>query len=96
MEGKMPIAIRGEMVLVRTFGDRPVVRRVWDSAKGLIYICSDKQFDMMANGEDSPPPIGFPANDVYCYDEVSKKFLSSDGHMDWTKLNPFVGNQKNG
>lgn len=92
----MSLEYRGEKVVVRTFGDRPAVRRAWDSANGLIYICSDKQYDMLKKGEESPPPIGFPSVDVYCYDEVSKQLLSSEGVIDWTKLNPFTVNHQMG
>lgn len=83
---------RGESVVVRTIDDRPALRKVWFSTARLIYICSEKQFKTMESGKESPPPIGFPSNDVFCYDEISKMALSCEGLIDWAKLNPFINN----
>ncbi|MCX7171295.1 MAG: hypothetical protein NTY41_13675 [Proteobacteria bacterium] len=96
MEIEMSENIRGESVVVRTIDDRPVLRRVWESTTKLIYICSDKQFEMMESGKESPPPIGFPSNDVFCYDEISKEALSRNDLIDWTKLNPFTSSRQMG
>jgi len=81
--------IRGKLVLVRTVDDRPELRLVWDATEKLIYICSERQFKTMKAGGVAPPPIGFPSNDVFCYDEKAQDFLQENSSIDWSKLNLF-------
>ena len=55
---------KGEHVLARTFGGAEVLRRVWEDAGRIVYLCSDRQFEALSNGWAAPMPIGFPKDDV--------------------------------
>ncbi|OHE57970.1 MAG: hypothetical protein A2Z47_15120 [Thermodesulfovibrio sp. RBG_19FT_COMBO_42_12] len=44
--------MRGDLVLVivRTYGDRPEIRRIWDMDENAIYITNDEQFKLLTSG----------------------------------------------
>ncbi len=66
--------MRGEMVLVRAFGDVPLVRRVWEAGESTVYITDDEQLGKHIAGLCMLPPIGFPREDVFRF--------SPDIHLD--------------
>jgi hypothetical protein len=74
---------RGEVAIARGFGGAVLVRRVWEVGKGLVYLSSDAEFLKLQAGDEGLPPIGFPASDVFAYDEAVAK-----GHSkpNWDQL----------
>jgi hypothetical protein len=75
--------MRGAKVIARAFGGVPVVLRVWETGRGVVYLASEAEFEKRQAGRDALEPIGFPASDVFAYDEG---FLKANGARDWNKL----------
>lgn len=87
--------MRGEIVLVRAFGGKPLKRRVWDVGVGVVYITNDEQFQNLLAGRRAVKPIGFPREDVF--KDIQNQFLDH-GTIDWSKLVPWqipCGTQEN-
>lgn len=61
--------MRGEKVIARAFGDVPVILRVWETGRGVVYLASDAEFEKRQAGKKALEPIGFPVADVFAYDE---------------------------
>lgn len=85
--------MRGEFVLVRAFGKRPLIRRIWEVGEAAIYVVSDAQFQLMVeNSPEAVGPVGFPKEDVFKYDKKCAKF-TNDLHpfdaIEWDKLEPW-------
>jgi hypothetical protein len=60
--------MQGDLVIVRSYGGVPLVRRVWEEDKRGVYITDDVHFKLLATGESSVLPVGFPRQDVFRYD----------------------------
>ena len=82
--------MRGEKVIVRVFGGRPVVARVWDADEFAVYICDEDNFMRMTEGKEALWPVGFPKEDVFEYDPNS---LSGYGlsAWDWKNVKSWTG-----
>ena len=77
--------MRGENVIVRAFGGRPLKRRVWDVGDTVVYITDDEQFAKLSAGRHAVEPIGFPKEDVF-KDTVNESTFDS---IDWSRLVPW-------
>ncbi len=89
---------KGQKVIVRSAGDEPLVRLVWDYDPKAVYICSDESFRILSNvkGENYPGdcfPIGFPREYVFQFDakafeDLKKTYKHSSawkGLKQWTE-----------
>ena len=84
--------MRGDFVIVRAFGNIPLIRRLWDEGDYLIYITNDEQFQLLTDGKKALEPIGFPRKDIFKYDpELASSMdrLVKSGKWDWSKLASF-------
>ena len=79
--------MRGDVVLVRTFGGKAVKRRVWDVGHSVVYVTNDEQFAKLTAGKSAVEPIGFPKEDVF---KVTDNESSADT-VDWARLAPWNG-----
>ncbi len=77
--------MRGEVVLVRAFGNRPVVRRVWAVDADVVLITDDEQFQRLLSNEPAALPIGFQKADVFRFDP---QYAGRD-RLDWSQLTPW-------
>jgi hypothetical protein len=77
--------MRGETVIVRAFGDRPLKRKVWEVGDAVVYVTNDEEFDKLSAGIAAQEPIGFPKEDVF-RDTESESFNDS---VDWSQLVPW-------
>lgn len=75
--------MRGTTVIARAFGGVALVRRVWEVANGLVYLCSDAEFNKLEAGGEALPPIGFPAEDVFVFEAEA---LKANESVKWSKL----------
>lgn len=75
--------MRGEKVICRGFGGVPVVLRVCETGRGVVYLASEAEFQKREAGKEALEPIGFPATDVFVYHEG---FLNGKGARDWSRL----------
>lgn len=78
--------MRGKLVIVRAYGDKPLARRVWDLGPGVVYIHDEEQFQRHLDGDECLPPVGFPIEDVFEYDAA---WMSSNDNRDWSCLKPW-------
>lgn len=81
--------MRGDFVIVRAFGDIPLVRIVWDETDKIIYITNEEQYALLSAGKPALEPVGFPWEDVFIYDEEmanAMKRLINSGKWDWSNL----------
>lgn len=62
--------MKGDKVIVRTYGDNPLIRRVWDVEGDTVYICSDRNFERLMVNDSSGSYIGFPREDVFVFDQA--------------------------
>lgn len=83
--------MRGEQVIVRSYGGVPLVRRVWEEDEFGIYITNDEELPLLLGGKNARWPVGFPREDVFKYDTkmaASMDRLYKEGKWDWNKLEP--------
>ena len=79
----------GELVIIRDFRGRPLVRRVWMSDQRGVYITDDEGFASLKAGKRDHIPVGFPREDVFEYDPelaVRAQDLYASGAWDWGRL----------
>lgn len=62
----------GENVIVREFGGKPVVCKVWEVDRNRVYVCTEETFRKLKglNGKPFPAncfPVAFPRKDVFRY-----------------------------
>jgi hypothetical protein len=74
--------LRGEVVLVRTFGGEPVERRVWDVGDSVVYVSNNEEFEKLVAGKPALAPVGFPKEDIFCRPANE----SLDDRVDWSRL----------
>lgn len=71
--------MRGDKVIVRSYGNKPLVRRVWEVTPDAIFICSEENYKTLIRGEDGLLPVGFPREFVYRYNSnVNVKSIAWD------------------
>lgn len=81
--------MRGDFVIVRSFGGIPLIRRLWDEGDHAVFITNDEQFQLLTKGENAIEPIGFPREDVFKYDPELASLMDrlvKSGKWDWNKL----------
>lgn len=84
--------MQGDLVIVRAYGNVPLVRRVWDEEKNGVYITDDEGLRRLREGDTEVWPVGFPREDVFKFDpELAKDCdrLRESGKWDWNNLEPF-------
>lgn len=83
--------MKGDIVIVRTYGGVPLIRRVWEEDESGVYITDDVQLKRLLAGGYAIQPIGFPREDVFRFDpELAAKMdqFSKRGDWDWNRLTP--------
>lgn len=85
--------MRGDKVIVRSFGDRPLVRRVWAADEEGVYISAEGEYQKLSRGEEALSPVGFPREDVFRFDpEIAATAEHEDAAlMDWGRLVQWEG-----
>jgi hypothetical protein len=58
--------VQGDRVVVRGFGGREAVLRVWEQIGCGVFLCSEAGYERMWQGGD-PEVIGFPLSDIQGY-----------------------------
>lgn len=85
--------MRGDKVIVRSFGGRPLVRRVWAADEHGVYISAEGEYQKLSRGEEALSPVGFPREDVFRFDPEIAAVAEHDGAtlMDWGGLDHWEG-----
>jgi hypothetical protein len=82
--------MRGQQVIVRSYGGKPLIRKIWEVKEGAILIMEEAQFQLFVKNDlRAIGPIGFPREDVFKFDSKFAN-LTSDSNFDWTKLERFA------
>jgi len=82
--------MRGEQVIVRSFGGKPLIRKIWEVKEDVILIVEDSQFQLLINNDiRAVGPIGFPKEDVFRFDPIFAK-LENKQNINWEMLKPLL------
>lgn len=85
--------MKGDLVIVRAFGDEALVRRVWDENDKGVWVTNDAEFELLSNSKGGIEPLlGFPRRDVFRFDPdllMATQDTSNDGKRDWNQLTPY-------
>jgi hypothetical protein len=71
------------LVIVRAFGGKPLVRAVLEMMPGGVLVCMPEHADAIRRGELSRPLVGFPNEDVFLYDAQA---IGVAGNVNWERL----------
>lgn len=85
--------MRGDLVIVRTYGDIPKVRRVWDVSTKAVFACTEERYERLIQDNEDVPATAFPIADVFCYDAATFDKLSKTYQRDpsvWERLTPYT------
>lgn len=86
--------MKGEVVIVRSFGGQPLIRRVWETSPETVFACSERCFQGLMEGLTELLPIGFPRYDVFEHDsDVADKLMKEwqDDPTLWEQLKVWEG-----
>jgi len=76
--------MKGQLVIVRSYGNEPLIRRIWEVRNHLVYIINDEEYKKLTSGQRAIEPIGFPKEDVFKYSPEILKILNHN--VEWSKL----------
>jgi hypothetical protein len=62
---------RGDRVVVRAYGDTPLIRRVWEVTEQAVYIHNEENYRKHAKGIATVDPVGLRREDVFIYDPAT-------------------------
>ncbi len=79
---------RGDEVLVRTFGDYPRVRRLWDATAVGCVVAEDDGFARL-NAGDWSGAVGVPAEDVFELPPARAAIDEQQPFTGWDELRPY-------
>ena len=86
----IPGQLRGDVVLVRTFGGKAVKLRVWSVNHSRVFITNDEEYEKLVAGKTALDPIAFPGEDIFCVPAT----LSVEEPLDWSQLLPWPGQKE--
>jgi hypothetical protein len=75
---------KGELVIIKSFGGMPLIRRIYKLNEKVVYITCDSMEGIIS--------LGFPREDVFKYDPnvaFSMVQLYKTGKWEWNKLVPY-------
>jgi hypothetical protein len=64
--------MRGQLVVCKDISGRALVRRLWDISSSGVFIHSEEEFSKRMSGQKSLEPVGFPASEVFQYDDDAR------------------------
>jgi hypothetical protein len=62
---------RGDLVVVRAYGAKPLIRRVWEVTEQAVYISDEKNYQLLADGLNGLEPVGNLRKYVFIYDPAT-------------------------
>lgn len=74
----------GQLVVVKDVASRPLLRKVCYASENVVFVTSEKAFDLIKNGNSGLFPIGFRAENVFVYEgqDLTKK-------TNWANFKPW-------
>lgn len=83
--------MKGDYVVVRTFGGGAALAQVWDETPDAVVVLSPQEYGLQLSGGGSLFPIGFKHQDVFKHD-VSLNDMLATGVIEWQRLAPYPQN----
>jgi len=80
--------MRGNLLIVKDFQGRLLIRRCWESTTNKVYVTDEGGFKRLIAGDHSIVAIGFPMGDVFEYDESAASAIRDGRDYDPAKLVP--------
>lgn len=80
---------RGDLVVLRTYGDVAETRRVWSDEGATVLVCDDDQFGRKCKDE-ALPLLPYPSEFVYAFEPGLEERINS-GQVKWDELTPKTG-----
>lgn len=81
---------RGDTVVVRAYGEEPLVRRVWEWTDEAVFVCNEEYYQALASGSNEWLCVGFPRRDVFQVPMFDLALLSVDKSL-WSNLKLWEG-----
>lgn len=77
--------MRGELVIVRAYGNEPLVRRVWETTLEAVYIATEENYQrLLVRHQDAMNAAGFHREDVFVYEpDTAEKVLTDWENKRW-------------
>ena len=69
--------MKSDLVIVRSYGHEPKLARVWEISKKVIFVCSEGNYQNLANGKPGLWPVGFLKDDVFRYNSSQDNLLKN-------------------
>lgn len=83
--------MNGQLVVVKDFSGKALVRVVSEIHNNGVYIHSKEEWDKKVRGESALDPVGFPIGDVFLYDNAAKAELEKHpNNPQWENMTPIV------
>lgn len=78
--------MKGDLVLVKAHGGKPLIRRVWEETDKAVFVVPEDEYLRLGETGVPGPIIGFPRKDVF---ECGEKEVN--GEVDWEECRPWEG-----
>jgi hypothetical protein len=69
--------MKGDLVIVRSYGGEPKLVRVWEISKKAIFVCGEENYLNLIVGKPGLWPVGFPKEDVFRYNPTQENLLKN-------------------
>lgn len=76
------------LVLVRAFGDRPVISAVLEREGDVVLVCKPEHAEAIRSGARPMPMLGFRKSEVYACDGNAIQMVQRGEKIDWNRLVP--------
>ena len=78
--------MKGELVVVRSFGGGAATMRVWRESESYVSLVPTDEFERLAAGKSELQPVGFLRSDVFRHDSENPPKLID---LDWGTMTPY-------
>lgn len=82
----MILYMNGQLVIVKDVASRQLLKKVCYADENMVFVTSEKAFDLIKKGTSGLFPIGFRVENVFVYDGQP---LTRE--LNWKKLKPWRG-----
>ncbi len=84
--------MRGDLVIVKTHKERPVLLKVWEVTEQAVFVCCEETFQKLSLGVDGIWTIGVRPEEVFQFNSAIADSIRNDGNTylpDWDSLPPW-------
>ena len=77
--------MKGQLVIVRAFGNEPHIRRVLEADQDVAVITDDEQLALISNGQPGLR-VCIHRSEIFNFDQKALETYKRTERMDWAKL----------